>query len=649
MNTQDINNAYAIISNYTGENETIREYSQKYARGKIVLGNFEVEYITRNYNYKPVEVNKIFPIASDYGERLQEKLGLEFTPKKLWIGKIIGEMGESYHCYVQYRLSVLPTLMYIPKKAILNDIFVNDYKKTEIDFDYYDHMCKIEGFKLKEHQKEGIKFMVSNKKCINADSMGLGKSIQLAISALEVNAQRVLVITTASLKRNFMEDLVKYVDESEISIIEGSKWNEPKRFNIINYDIIDNFYKVPEEPVFETHYVYDKEGNVVEAMQVPVMVKSKTTGKMVQKMQKSRKKDLIAKCMEESPLFNAKFDCIIIDEVHKLSNNKSIRYKAVSDFLKRSNPEYVFLATGTPLTNRPINLYWILKLINAEITKDYKYFVKRYCGGREIHLKDGRTVMTMNEATNLDELREKIKNIYIRRLASEIGNMVKKTVLRRYYDLKENEREEYNRLWSDYLEAQKNNGVEINKKYNEYWEDENIIDEKEKYRQLVEGGLIRQFLGKTMVQHTIEVTNECLEQNEKVVIITVFNKEMELLKNYYGEKCVVYHGKMTPKQKDAARHEFINNPNKKVFIGQVVAASLGLSLPVAKYLFFNNFSWVMAENEQSEDRIYRLTQTRDVTCTYMLFNDSISQEMFDKVLYKKKISDDVIKTERNKN
>lgn len=632
MNIKDVNRAYEIIAGYKGPNDTIREYASKYARGKIVLGDFEVNYIIKNHDYAPVELKRTFSIASDFGSVLQKKYGLEFTPKKLWIWKIIGEMGESYHCYAQYRLSVMPFLMFVPKKAILNDIFVNDYKSLDMDFDKYDKMCKVEGFKLKEHQKDGIKFMVSNKKCINADSMGLGKSIQLAISALEVKAKRVLVITTASLKRNFMEDLVKYVDESEISIIEGSKWNDPKRFNIINYDIIDNFYKVPEEPVFETHYVYDKDGNVVETMQVPVMVKSKTTGKMVQKMQKSRKKDLIARCMDESPLFKANFDCVIIDEVHKLSNNKSIRYKAISDFLKRSKPEYVFLATGTPLTNRPINLYWILKLIDAEITKDYKYFVKRYCGGREMHLRDGRTIMTMNEATNLDELREKIKNIYIRRLASEIGNMVEKTVSRRYYDLDTEQRAEYDRLWSEYQAAQLEKGEEDN----------------EQYRQLVEGMLIRQYLAKEMVPNTVEMVDDLLEQGEKVVVITTFKDEMDLFKRHYGKKCVTYSGEMTPNAKEKAKHAFLEDKNVQVFVGQVVACGVGLNLPIAKTLIFNSFDFVAANNQQAEDRIYRLTQTRDVECIYQLFNDSWCQDMFDKVLYKEMIANETIKSEKNK-
>lgn len=631
MNPSDVNKAYEIITNYSGENESIRSYSNKYARGKLVLSSFDVEYILSNYDYKPIVLNKTFDISSDFGERLQNKLELEFLPKKLWIGKIIGEMGESYHCIAQYRLSVEPYFMYVPKNAILNDLFVKDYKSVDIDFDYYDKICKVDGFKLREHQKDGIRFMISSKKCINADSMGLGKSVQLTVAALETKCERILVITTASLKTNFMSDAVKYIDKDEISIISGSQWNEPKKFNIINYDIIDNFYQVAEEPVYEYKEITDVYGNVVETLKVPVMVKN-SAGKMVQKMQKSRKKDKIEECLANSPLFKAKFDCVIIDEVHKLSNNKSIRYKTISDFLKRSNPEYVFLATGTPLTNRPINLYWILKLIDANITKDYRYFVKRYCGGREITLKDGRKVMTMKDATNLDELREKIKNIYIRRLPSEIGNMVNKTISRRYYDLNDAQKAKYEKLWTEYQEAQAENGDNSN----------------EEYRQLVEGMLVRQYLAKEMVPNTIELTEDMIEQGEKVVIITTFKDELELLKKHFGKKCVVYNGEMTPKAKDAAKDAFMNDKNVQVFIGQAIACGVGLNLHVSKYLIFNSYDWVAANNKQCEDRIYRLSQTRDVECVYQLFTDSISQDMFDKVLYKELIADETIKSEKNK-
>ena len=341
---------------------------------------------------------------------------------------------------------------------------------------------------------------------------------------------------------------------------------------------------------------------------------------------------MIQEKLANSPLFLEGYDCVIIDEAQKLSNNKSIRYKTISDFLKKANPEAIYLCTGTPLTNRPINLFHILKLIDADITKDYYYYIQRYCGGKKFTKKDGKEFWTMGDATNLEELREKIKNIYIRRLASETNEMVNKSVIRKYYDLTPKQQTEYNKLWEDYVAAQ----------------EEDKQEESEQYRQLVEGGLVRQYLAKEMVEHTIDMVDDIIDNGEKVVIITCFQEEMDMFKKHYGNKCVCYSGGMTTTQKDSAQNAFMTNPKVQVFVGQVIAAGVGLSLPIAKTLIFNSYDWVAANNKQCEDRIYRLTQTRDVECIYQLFNDSISQDMFDKVIYKELIMDTIIKSEINK-
>ena len=649
MGNSRVNKAYDILKEYTGTNNQILYFQNKYKNKSLVLDEFSIDYILKNKNYEPFDVNRVFEISPELGETLKDKYNLEFTPQKLKISKVIGEMGGSYHCYAQYRQSVPMQLMYLKKKYILGRLKTVDPNSVVVDFDKYDNMPSAQGRKLKEHQKTAVKFLIANKKCILADSMGLGKTTSAIIAALAGGFKNILVITTASLKTNWKKDLLYYVDENDINIVSGSKWTPGKKFTVINYDIIDNFYEIPLEPVFETEYVYNSDGIVVDTLNIPVMVKDKSTGKMVQKMQKSRKKADINEALMNSPLFLEDYDCVIIDEAQKLSNHTSMRYQCISDFLKKSSPSGVFLLTGTPLTNNPMNLFNILRLIDADITTDVRFYKMRYCGAREMHLKTGKTILVPGKPTHLNELREKIKDIYIRRLASETGEMVNKNIERRYFDLTESERNEYDRLWGDYIEAQENTDVQIDTdEYNDYWKDEEVSDDKEKYRQLIEGSLIRQFLGKTMVQHTIRAANDYIEDGEKVVIITVFNKEMELLKKYYGDKCVCYKGGMTPKQKDNAQDKFMNDPKVKVFIGQVIASGIGISLPIANKLIFNNFSFVSADNEQAEDRIYRLTQTNDVTCTYMLFNDSFSQEMFDKVLFKKQLSDALIKSEKNK-
>ena len=627
MKIDDFERAYELIKNYNGTNNQILYYRYKVNKTDYSLSEFDVTYVLNNYDFQPYDVNKTVKISSDYGEILQKKYELDFKPEKIRITRVIGEFGESLHCYVKYRKSVDPTLMYVKKRYILNQLQDNmENVEVNVNFKKYDNVTKAGGITLKKTQKEGIEFLLKNKKCILADGMGMGKSRQAVIAAMESGAKKILIICPASLKSTWKREIVVYNEESDVDIINGSEWNTKSRFTIVNYDILDNFYKVPTDIVYE-----DRINEQGKKEKVPVMVKS-SNGTLVPKTRKSTKKEKIKECLQQSPLFLENFGCVIIDEAHKLSNNTSIRYKVISDFLKRSKIPYVFLLTGTPLTNRPMNLYYILKLIDADVTRDYQYYVERYCDGRTMRLKTGKEITLSGGATNLDELKEKIKHVYIRRLLSEMSDMVEKNIETRYYDLSATQMQRYEELWDEYVSAQMEQGNE----------------DSEDYRQLVEGILVRQYLAKEMIANTTQLVDEKLEDGEKVIIICTFTEEINELRKYYGNKCVVYDGKMSLKQKDKAEHEFMNNPKIKVFIGQIIACSVGLTLTAAHTLVFNSYSWVAADNKQAEDRIYRLNQTQDVTCIYQLFNDSISQNMFDKVMRKEVIMNQTIKSENEK-
>ena len=627
MKVSDFEKAYELLKKYTGTNNQILYLQYKIKKTNYSLSDFDVTYVINNFDYIPREINKVVKISSDYGEILKKKYELEFLPEKIIIKRIIGEMGESYHCYAQYRKSVAPSLMYIKKRYILNHIEKPTSSiNLNIDFEKYDKLSEKHNIKLKELQKESIEFLLKNKKCILANGMGTGKTITTVVAAMESGAKKILIICPASLKSTWKREICHYNDETDVTIINGSKWETNTRFTIVNYDILDNFYKVPTELVFEEKKLED--GTI---SRIPKMIKG-ANGKKVQKTRKSLKKDTIKKCLEESPMFLEKFDCVVLDEAHKLSNNTSIRYRTIEDFLKRSNIPYVFLLTGTPLTNKPMNLYHILKLIDADITHDYRYYVKRYCDGKTLKLKTGEEIMLSNGATNLDELKEKIKHVYIRILLTEMTDMVNKEIETRYYDLTPSQMNRYNELWEEYLKAQEEQGN----------------DNSEDYRQLVEGILVRQYLAKEMTSNTIQLVDEKLEDGEKVIIVCTFSEEIDILKKYYGDKCVVYDGKMTSKQKDKAEYEFMNNPKIKVFIGQIIACSVGLTLTAAHTLIFNSYSFSSAENKQAEDRIYRINQKNDVLCIYQLFNDSISQRMFDLVTRKQIIMNQTIKSENEK-
>ena len=627
MKSNDFEKAYELIKNYQGTNNQILYYRYKVNKTNYSLSDFDVTYVLNNYDFQPYDVNKTVKISGDYGDILKKKYELEFKPEKIKIKRVIGEIGESIHCYVQYRKSVEPCLMYVKKKYILNPLQdKTENTEIEVNFKKYDNVTKRNKITLKNTQKEGVEFLLKNKKCILADGMGMGKSRQAVIASMETRCQKILIICPASLKSTWKREICVYNEPEDVTIINGSKWETNTRFTIVNYDILDNFYKIPTDIVYEDKIMEDGTKK-----KVPVMVKA-SNGKLVPKTKKSRVKDKIKECLEQSPLFLENFGCVIIDEAHKLSNNTSTRYKVISDYLKKSRIPYVFLLTGTPLTNRPMNLYNILKLIDAEVTKDYQYYVERYCDGKTITLKTGKEITLSGGATNLEELKEKIKHVYIRRQLSEMEDMVTKTIETRYYDLSDEQMQRYEELWDEYVTAQQEQGNE----------------DSEDYRQLVEGILVRQYLAKEMIVNTIQLVDEKLEDGEKVIIICTFTEEINELKKYYGNKCVVYDGKMSLKQKDKAESEFMNNPKIKVFIGQIIACSVGLTLTAAHTLVFNSYSFSSAENKQAEDRIYRLNQTKDVVCIYQLFNDSISQRMFDLVTRKQIISNTVIKSENDK-
>lgn len=656
----NIEKASDILKNYNGNNNVIVYLRHKFNKGELILeeNGFDTEYVIKNCNYERKTVNKVVKISSILGERLKEKYEIDFVPEKIKITDIIGEMGTSYHCYCQYRQSVPPKLMYIQKKHILNELFSVDYLKLDIDFDKYDKLTEKYGRKLKEHQKTGVKFLVANRKCILADSMGLGKTNQAVVAALETGSKKILVITTAALKSTWKREIGFYEPDDNILVVNGSKWDgETAKFTVINYDIVKNYYEIPMEQAYEEQILTDSEGNI-EKVKVPVFKIDKKTGKREPKMVKSRKKVDVQKNLENSPLFQSGFDCVIIDEAQKLSNNTSTRYKVIYDFLRKSKIPFVFLTTGTPLTNTPMNLYHILRLIDADVTSDYNFYVKRYCLGKEINKpgefqkwktvaeRQGKTGSEMyqfiNEhvnkmiipqgASNLDELREKIKHLYIRRLSSDIPGMVNKRIETLEYDLNHEQKKQYDKLWEEYLAAQEENGDESN----------------EEYRQLVEGMLVRQFLANEMVDNTKKLVDDYIEDGEKVIIVCNFTNELEQFKDYYGKKCVTYDGKMTAKRKDKAVDAFMNDKKVKVFIGQEVAMSVGLTLTSSHIMVFNSYSWSENDNRQTQDRIYRITQTEDALCIYQLFTDSVSQDMFEKVMRKGLIMDETIKSENDK-
>jgi SWI/SNF-related matrix-associated actin-dependent regulator 1 of chromatin subfamily A len=619
-----------------------------------VLNDFAIEYINSNHDFQPRQINKVIKIADWYGEKKQEDWGLDFTPEKIAVKVLLGETSTTYHCYVKFRQNMEPKQAFLPKKAVLTNFLVDDYNKIQVDFDRYDRlsMSKDSRRRMKKHQKDAVKFLLSREKCILADDMGLGKSLSLSVAAIEGNFDSVIIICPASLKTNWRDELLWYVPERDITIVDSAqgktkaelekmlgyaegrsglklaelqeqfkergKWQD-NRFVIVNFDVLDEFYQIPA----------------------------------------TRSKENIEKAFQNSPMLQYikdKKSLIIIDEAHRLSNSTSIRYKVIRDLIKRGEPHSIYAATGTPITNNPQNLYCVLQLLGDTITDDYNYYMERYCGAFKVPAKgekekwtniwhqrgcvgdlkqfirdNAKMIQVASNATNLDELKERISHMYLRRTKEDFNDLPEKRIHEVFYDLSYTQKCEYDKLWEEYEQQklEENPDSELNK-------------------ELIEGGIYRRYLSNQMVPNTIALTEEFVANGEKVVIACCYDDELYALQEHFGDTCVIYNGKMSLKEKDKAVYEFKTNPNVKVFIGNITAAGVGITLIVSNKLIFNNISYVSGDNQQMQDRIYRIGQTKDCDIYYQMFKDTQYEKMWNIVLRKQLIIDQVIKKEDEK-
>lgn len=661
LSLDEINRSHRLLKEYNGENPYIISLKNNvYVYKTKTLNNFECEFILRNYNKEPLFVNKLVSIIEWWGKKKQEDWDLEFIPSKLKITYYLGDTKDFYCFYCIYRRSQEKAVMcFAPKKAILTDFLTPDHNEMQIDFTQYNALS---GRIMMPYQEEAVKFLTAHPKAILASAMGSGKTFSAIVAALHGGYKHILIIAPASVKKTWEKELSLLVHKDDITIVNGSEWVDA-RFTIINYDILKNFYKIPKQKIHVKELNVNDKGDVVTEIKEKEIV--------------SRSHNIINNAMSDSQLFQSHFDLIIIDEAHRLSNTSSGRYKIISDFVKRAKPNGVFELTGTPITNRPINFFNLLKIIDCPLANDWEYYVTRYCDGKSFYKKNERNAHTAlylkkvkknswydltpaekdtlngilekkchkiwktDGSSNLDELQELLKPFYLRRMKEEFGNMVSKTVKVLHYNLTPEQREDYNSVWVEYRDSKLEN-------VSSFEDGIKTIEETEKYKKITEGVLLRQWLAHEMLTNTISLVKKCIKLGHKVVVFCSFDDEINTLKEEFGDIAVKHNGKMTTKYKDKSVESFQNNPDIKVFIGNINSAGVGLTLTASDVAVFNSFSWVSGDNLQAEDRIHRLNQTKDCTVYYQVFTDTFYEEMLDKVRGKQDIIDNIIITENEK-
>ena len=318
-------------------------------------------------------------------------------------------------------------------------------------------------------------------------------------------------------------------------------------------------------------------------------------------------------------LVNEKFDLAIVDEAHYVSNSTANRTRLLNDVLE-TIPR-VWLLTGTPMTSRPINYFNLLKIVDSPLTLNWQSYVRRYCKGYQFKVGN-RKVWNTSGASNLDELRERTKSYVLRRMKTDILDLPEKIVTPVFVELSskmyDEELEEFTRISND-----KKDNETISVTLNRLMK-------------------IRQLIAYEKIPYTCEIIDKCLDQGKKVIVFTNFTMSLDMLHEKYKKNSVILNGSMPKEKKQESVDRFQNEDKVKIFISNIIAGGVGITLTAGEVVVMNDLSFVPAHHSQAEDRAYRYGQQNSVLVYYPVFENTVEKIIYNILQKKKGIIDQVM-------
>jgi SWI/SNF-related matrix-associated actin-dependent regulator 1 of chromatin subfamily A len=404
---------------------------------------------------------------------------------------------------------------------------------------------KIAEGSLYPHQSDGVAFLLSKKRAILADDMGLGKTRQ-AIVAMEAGCPEgtILVVCPASIKLNWKREILMVDDKASIEVLGVDNYQaDAPRWIIINYDILSK---------------------------------------------------------HADRLHAVEWSGIILDEAHFIKNAS----KRTSHCLKLLGvqadahaplfgPDYVFLLTGTPMTNRPKDLFNLFRCVGHPAARSFLSFAKRYC---DAYRNDYGWVTT--GASNLNELNLLMKEVSIRRMKDEVIDLPPKV-----------------RSWVPVDISTSKAALNAIDSFLSWYSgtDPSQPNDREFLARLTK---VRTGLHKAKFRAVAERIKDVIATGEKVVVFTCFTDGIERHKKILGDQAVTITGSDTSKKRMRAVDRFQTDATVRVALCNIIAGGVGINLTAGTHVIFQDLDWVPANHAQAEDRCYRIGQDHRVTVEY---------------------------------
>lgn len=319
----------------------------------------------------------------------------------------------------------------------------------------------------------------------------------------------------------------------------------------------------------------------------------------------------------EAELTKWKPDIIVCDESSKIKNPQAKCSKALHRLGKISS--YNLILTGTPITNSPLDFFSQYKFLDERIFGGSFYGFRSYyaiLGGYQNHQIVGYKHLAelvekahaiayrikIDEAVELPEFVDEIRPVKLEKKSQQIYDGISK--------------DSYAELMSGEVTTR------------------NVLTQLLRLSQCT-GGFIRnddgddaQQVSTAKLEALEDILDECMEQKKKVVVFARFVPEIDAISKMLTKKKIA-HAIIKGDVKDRAEQveAFQNNPDVRVFIGQLQTTGMGLTLTAGTVAVYYSLDFSYTNYEQSRARIRRIGQTKRGVYIHLVAKDTVDEHI----------------------
>lgn len=513
-------------------------------------------------------------------------------------------------------------------RNVIPDIDISDIKKYVMN-----------GAKLFQHQEDCLKFSIGRKDSGNfngfllSDEQGLGKTLEVINLALfkktyEGCKHCLILCCVNSTKYNWQDDIAKHTNGEYEGYMLGSRIKRDGSIRI-NGSSKDKFEDL------RTGLMYGGKGN----KELPYFLILNVEALRMEDRSLPRSQRYLLTDQLIDLIKRGEITFIALDEVHRNVSPQSTQGKQLLKIKKATGTRVEWIPmTGTPIVNKPTDLFTPLRLIEAHHNDSYYKWNLRYCiyGGYGGHSIVGYK--------NIPELKSILEPNMLRRTKDEVLDLPPKIHHVEYVENTKIQQRLYDEVRGELIRQQDSILQDMNpmakllrlRQVNGCPEliDESI-DPRDKNYVNVNAKIGRMF----------ELVHDITESGQKVVI---FSNWVAPLRTAYrclqrkGYKLCSYTGTMSQEDREADKQRFIHDPEYKIILGTIGAMGTSHTLSVASNVIFIDESWNAATQDQAEDRCHRLDSTRPVDIYTIITKDTVDEKVHNIIDRKRGASDYIV-------